>query len=194
MGLDMYLHRYPLIDGWEPSNYDDAGSVVYGACVERRTEGEVTYTKYVGIREAIDFTKELDFAKPEHNDLLNSLVREEQINGYSVVRFGEEVGYWRKVNSIHQWFVENVQNGEDDCEFYEVTQEHLGKLNSIIQQILDDRSLAAKLLPPASGFFFGSTDIDDYYWEGLEDTLKIIQTTLETTDWDNQIVIYHSSW
>ena len=25
----------------------------------------------------------------------------------------EEVGYWRKANQIHRWFVENVQKGED---------------------------------------------------------------------------------
>ena len=31
-----------------------------------------------------------------------------------------ERGYWRKANQIHSWFVENVQNGEDNCnEYYE---------------------------------------------------------------------------
>lgn len=194
MGLDMYLKRFPRIDGWKAPQYDDVESVAYGASVERRKEGEVTYTKYVGIKGAIDFAKELDFVKPEHNDLLNSLVREVPVGSYRVIRFGEELGYWRKANAIHQWFVNNVQNGKDDCEYYEVTPAHLGKLNSVIQQVLDDRSLAMKLLPPSSGFFFGSTDVDDYYWGELEETLKIIQTTLETTDWDKQIVTYHSSW
>ena len=27
----------------------------------------------------------------------------------------EEVGYWRKANAIHKWFVDNVQDGNDDC-------------------------------------------------------------------------------
>ena len=26
------------------------------------------------------------------------------------------VGYWRKANHIHRWFVENVQGGEDECQ------------------------------------------------------------------------------
>ena len=30
----------------------------------------------------------------------------------------ESVGYWRKANHIHKWFVDNVQNGEDDCKEY----------------------------------------------------------------------------
>ena len=30
----------------------------------------------------------------------------------------EEAGYWRKANQIHNWFVQNVQNGNDDCGSY----------------------------------------------------------------------------
>ena len=26
-----------------------------------------------------------------------------------------EAAYWRKANQIHNWFVENIQDGEDDC-------------------------------------------------------------------------------
>jgi len=32
----------------------------------------------------------------------------------------EDVGYWRKDNHIHQWFVKNCQGGVDDCGLYEV--------------------------------------------------------------------------
>lgn len=27
-----------------------------------------------------------------------------------------EVAYWRKANAIHKWFVDNVQDGEDNCQ------------------------------------------------------------------------------
>jgi len=36
-----------------------------------------------------------------------------QLNRVSYIE--ENVGYWRKANHIHAWFVENVQNGVDDC-------------------------------------------------------------------------------
>ena len=26
------------------------------------------------------------------------------------------VGYWRKANQIHKWFVDNCQNGRDECQ------------------------------------------------------------------------------
>jgi len=29
-----------------------------------------------------------------------------------------------------------------------------------------------ELLPPSEGFFFGSSDIDDYYWQDLEYTVE----------------------
>jgi hypothetical protein len=41
----------------------------------------------------------------------------------------EEVGYWRKANMIHNWFVEHVQDGIDDCRYHnEVTKETLEEL------------------------------------------------------------------
>lgn len=91
----------------------------------------------------------------------------------------EEVGYWRKANAIHGWFVENVQGGEDDCRAYEVELSQLLELKAIILKIQNEKgkkreSLATELLPPRDGFFFGSEKIDDGYWQDLQDTLDII--------------------
>jgi hypothetical protein len=49
----------------------------------------------------------------------------------------EEVGYWRKANAIHKWFVDNVQDGDDDCGYYEVTKEQLEELLNICNTIKD---------------------------------------------------------
>lgn len=55
----------------------------------------------------------------------------------------EEVGSWRKANQIHGWFVDNVQNGEDDCREYDVTCEHLRALSRTVDQVLSN----SKLIP-----------------------------------------------
>jgi hypothetical protein len=47
----------------------------------------------------------------------------------------EEVGYWRKANAIHKWFVDNVQDGYDDCEYYEVTKEQAEELLDICKKV-----------------------------------------------------------
>ena len=43
-----------------------------------------------------------------------------------------ETGYWRKANHIHQWFVENIQDGNDDCREYYVPRERLKELLEIL--------------------------------------------------------------
>ena len=103
-----------------------------------------------------------------------------------------EVGYWRKANAIHQWFVKNVQDGKDDCKTYWVPQEKLRELQSVCNQVLADPTLAPSLLPTQSGFFFGDTQYDEWYLENLEITLQNIQKALSLPDeWE---LSYHSSW
>ena len=102
------------------------------------------------------------------------------------------VGYWRKANMIHDWFVKNVQGGEDQCNPHHVAREQLIELKELCQQVLDNKKLAAELLPTASGFFFGSTDYDEWYFKDLENTVAILDRTLElSADWD---IEYQSSW
>lgn len=112
-----------------------------------------------------------------------------------------DIGYWRKANQIHGWFVKNVQGNTDDCKEYFVDTEKLDELKSICNKLLStkDREDAEELLPATSGFFFGDTDIntDDYwqnYWEDLEYTIKIIDTALEYIDKYGMCIYYTSSW
>ena len=53
----------------------------------------------------------------------------------------EQVGYWRKANAIHQWFVDNVQEGEDDCKEYYVTREKLEALLNTVREVLQGSTL-----------------------------------------------------
>lgn len=47
----------------------------------------------------------------------------------------EEVGYWRKANQIHKWFVDNVQNGIDNGDRYKVTREQLEDLLYLCKEV-----------------------------------------------------------
>lgn len=135
------------------------------------------------------------------------------------------VGYWRKANQIHKWFVDNVQNGEDDCKSYYVGREQLKELRDLCKKVLESTELvpgeihngtiynaehplgemqiepgkvlknpavAQELLPPQEGFFFGGYDYDEWYWEWLEETVKIIDRVLRMDkNWEFE---YRSSW
>ncbi len=104
----------------------------------------------------------------------------------------EEVGYWRKANQIHNWFVENVQNGNDNCGSYYVSRDKLEELLDLCKKVKVDNALAEAYLPSASGFFFGGTEYDEWYFNGIDNTIKIIEECLEDTSADD--FEYSSSW
>jgi len=104
----------------------------------------------------------------------------------------EDIGYWRKANAIHKWFVDNVQNGLDDCKEYYVERDALRVLLGKVQQVLREPEIAPNVLPTESGFFFGSTDYDEYYFEDLKHTEKLLKDILAEPEGGS--IYYHSSW
>jgi len=104
----------------------------------------------------------------------------------------EEVGYWRKANQIHRWFVKNVQRGNDDCGSYWVSKEKLEELLDVCKQIKANPAKCEELLPTASGFFFGGTEYDEWYYGDIENTIEILEGALANDD--NDDYEYHSSW
>jgi hypothetical protein len=111
----------------------------------------------------------------------------------NITNIEEEVGYWRKANQIHRWFVENVQNGIDDCGEYSVSKSELEELRNICTEVFNDHSKAEELLPSASGFFFGNTDYDEWYYNDVQHTIEIIDKIFSESD-GNQDIYYSSSW
>ena len=104
------------------------------------------------------------------------------------------VGYWRKANHIHKWFVDNVQSGQDDCRSYEVNYEQLRDLLNVCDDVLDDHTKAEQLLPTTSGFFFGGTEYNEYYFEQVQNTYDILMSIVATPEADTDDYAYQSSW
>ena len=102
-------------------------------------------------------------------------------------------GYWRKDNHIHKWFVDNCQDGKDECQRSEVSRDQLRELWGLCEQVLNHRELAPDKLPPQEGFFFGGTEFDDYYFQALEDTIEICKKALKLSE-DGYEIYYRSSW
>jgi hypothetical protein len=73
--------------------------------------------------------------KPELYQELKPLVYRRGSERFQWESFFEEVGYWRKANAVHQWFVKNVQGGIDNCQRYEVHKDQLEKLLEICKTI-----------------------------------------------------------
>jgi hypothetical protein len=123
----------------------------------------------------------------------------------------EEVGYWRKANQIHNWFVENCQDGVDNCQETYVSTGQLKELLDICKEVKekaiineDDKTIEnteeiEDLLPTTSGFFFGSTGYDEGYMYDIDNTIEILETALNEEKELNKNGIYcdyyyRSSW
>jgi hypothetical protein len=186
MGLDMYLSKKMYVKRWEHEKPENQYSVL----VKRGGK------KVTGI-------------KPER---ISYII--------------EEVAYWRKANAIHNWFVQNVQSGEDDCGEYYVSTQNLkdlldtcdtvikasklvagkirngysfdtknGRVDNIEDGfIIENPAIAEKLLPAQEGFFFGSTDYNEWYLKDIKYTKDVIQKLLDEGEAETGMIYYSSSW
>lgn len=90
------------------------------------------------------------------------------------------IGYWRKANAIHAWFVDQCGGGRDECQEVYVSLDSLTELRNLCADLLatEDAERAVEELSPRPGFFFGSTDIDEWYWEDLRHTVKVLDKAI----------------
>lgn len=114
---------------------------------------------------------------------------EEEVKEVSIM-----AAQWRKANAIHNWFVENVQDGEDNCAAYCLDIEILNELRDVCVRLLASKNPkdAEELLPCTDGCFFGSQAYDGWYWEDLAYTVEAIDKCNELgAGWEFE---YQASW
>ena len=121
-----------------------------------------------------------------------------------------EAAYWRKANQIHKWFVDNVQDGVDDCREYYVSRGALVKLLEVCKKVkansklvdkngikvIEDPTTAKKLLPTCPGFFFGQYEYDESYMYDIDQTIEQLEEIFKkdkTSSWEVSYS-YTSSW
>ena len=175
-------------------------------------------------RDNLDYDKIIEASK------MNTLPTAE----YATVSVRKMVGYWRKANAIHGWFVRECANGVDECQDIYVTRDKLielrdecskalanrhnatpnqkadrvinlqenGDPNEVITHIMDEfkkqssnvksNTIVAEPLAPTEGFFFGSTERDEYYYESIEYTLDMLNSLLANDE--SYEYYYRASW
>ena len=226
MGLDMYLNKFPRYKNVTATQIETIDSY-FDWVKEKEKGGEYvgcTFKEWCGKElSALPSIDAIEFYRQFYTHKYQSWDTEHK---YGYVTIHEQVGYWRKANAIHNWFVDHVQDGEDDCCYHqEVTKEIIEELldtcvnvlnntimvlgtvkngktmengewkdNIELGKVIVDTSVAEDLLPTTSGFFFGSTDYDEYYMDDIKHTIDVCQKVLETTDFEKEMVYYVSSW
>jgi hypothetical protein len=171
MGLDMFLFRVTMAP--------PKAKVLAGGGVERwEPPAMITGLEFEAI--AGDF----EFGHVEDGHWIEG-------SGYANA---PEVAYWRKANHIHKWFVDNVMGGDDECYYFRVTLEQLQTLRDLCQKVVDNPAEAHRLLPTQSGFFFGGTDYNDWYFHSTSNTIGNLDAILSSKPGEFDQFYYHPSW
>ena len=118
-----------------------------------------------------------------------------------------EFAYFRKANWIHNWFVDNIQEGNDDCKEYIILKNKAKELLDICNQIIFAKEAKNKdefikycngILPIKEGFFFGQESIEediDYYVESIIYLKnKLVEMIYEINNNKEVEFYYCSSW
>ena len=110
----------------------------------------------------------------------------------SSITVSVNIAYWRKANAIHNWFVEVCQDGVDECQESYVSREQLIELRDLCAEAIESKD--ASKLPPTSGFFFGSTEVDGWYWSDIESTKDTLDAIISDKELESCSFYYQSSW
>lgn len=88
-----------------------------------------------------------------------------------------EIGYFRKFNFLVKFFLEKGLDVENQISL-EINKNDIKELLSKCEEVLKDHSKAPELLPTMSGFFFGNTKYNEYYYNDVKYVRNYIKNKL----------------
>lgn len=101
---------------------------------------------------------------------------------------------WRKANQLRALFVRRASlNPNEEVEVV-LEKADIIQLRNDIQSVLLNPKRAPYILPTQAGFFFGSTDYDDYYFETLAGTHDVLERILVAMNKGVLETVTYSEW
>ena len=108
-----------------------------------------------------------------------------------------QIGYFRKFNALHSYIVKTFADGLDNCQDVLLYKEDVEKIKKVLDDVLNIHQQAEKakeILPTQSGYFFGGTDYDEYYFEEVKVAADLMQNFLDNFDFESYQLVYQASW
>lgn len=183
MGLDMYLSKKTYVQNWDhtPAERRHTVTVLRGGV----PRADVDPTKISYVEEQVAYWRKANAIHKWFVDHCQGGVDDCRNANVSVEDLRELVELCRKVlktAKVEDGMVTNGHTFNPDGTM--VKNQEPGKVVTNPEEL-------AKLLPSASGFFFGSTDYDQWYLEDVKQTIEMLEPYLECDTADFE---YHSSW
>ena len=108
----------------------------------------------------------------------------------------DQIGYFRKFNALHGYIVKTFADGVDECQEILLHKKDIEQIKKVLDEVLEANTeeKAKEILPTQSGFFFGSTDYDEFYFEDVKDAADLMQNFLDNFDFESYQLVYQASW
>ena len=188
MGLDMYLKMVPKVSSVEELR--ELEIRLSDAYFTGKDKFEKELKK---IQKEKKFKNPIQYIESEWVPNKESYEKWKALGEHSPkIELRQEVGYWRKFNALHAWFVETFQGGVDECQSSLVDPEVLRGLFD--QLLIINKKNAKAIMPTQGGFFFGGTDYDQYYWQDIEALKKFLLHLFDGNDFKETTLMYRASW
>ena len=108
----------------------------------------------------------------------------------NVYGYGSTESEYNKIMSeIEKDFFGFVEKNTDTC-----LDDYRGKSYYIELDEFTKQNLLGNILPTTSGFFFGSTEYDEWYFKDVEDVRNKFSKLLDKIDWSNETLYMHCWW
>lgn len=114
----------------------------------------------------------------------------EVCNGRRVYNYGETQKEFEKIMSeIEKDFFGFVENNTDIC-----LDDYRGKSYYVELDEYTKQNLLGNILPTTSGFFFGSTEYNEWYFKDVENVRDKFSELLKTINWRYESLYMHCWW
>ena len=142
-----------------------------------------------GCTENYIYCSDEDFLNIYFENRLDELFR---ATCYGNVNYTDE---FIKFNALHGYIVDNFADGEDNCQEIVLTKTDIEDILVNLEMVKANHSLAEELLPNHEGFFFGSQEYDEDYFENVYYSIELFKKILSLLAKNNRYeVIYQASW
>lgn len=130
---------------------------------------------------------------------LNKLARKHADNNFLSRETFYQIGYWRKFNALHGFIVEHYADGEDNCRKIYLSKDDIKEILDTLKEVKANPNSAMDIMPPTSGFFFGSKDIDEWFIRDVEYSVELFEDVLEMLEKNDKRknyyeIYYQASW
>lgn len=187
MGLDMRLSKRTYVKNWEHMKPEEKVQVKLSGN-EKKIKG-INIDKITNIEEEVMYWRK---ANAIHKWFVDNCGDGED-NCQEIYVSRDDL---KKLLSICETIIEKCPLVKGKVKNGETFDAKTKKFIPIMQEgkVLTNIEVAKELLPTQEGFFFGSTDYDEYYMEDLKRTVEVLKPIVENMEDDYGDYYYCASW